>query len=348
MLARNGYKVLLFEKKSYPLHRVCGEYVSTESENFLVSLGVNLEACPRIHELELSAPSGKMLRSKLESGGIGISRHFLDLQLYELALAAGVDIRINTSVEKVTRENHLFQLKDQKGQTYNAPLVISSHGKRSNLDREWNRTFFSQRSPYIGVKYHIKNDFPKNKIALHNFKDGYCGFSAVEGDAYCLCYLTTREQLRRHGTVRKMEEAALWRNPHLKKIWNESEFLWKEPLVINEISFAPKTRTENGILQTGDAAGMIAPLCGNGMSMALHGAKMLSGIIIQNQKLNYKEIFEQYERDWKKEFSLRLKAGRLIQGLFGAELMTNIVINSLSALPGVTKQIIRLTHGKSF
>ncbi len=34
-LARSGHSVVLFEKETYPFHKVCGEYISMESWNFL-------------------------------------------------------------------------------------------------------------------------------------------------------------------------------------------------------------------------------------------------------------------------------------------------------------------------
>ena len=41
-IANAGYKVVLFEKEQYPFHRVCGEYISLESWDFLEGLGVDL------------------------------------------------------------------------------------------------------------------------------------------------------------------------------------------------------------------------------------------------------------------------------------------------------------------
>ena len=37
--ARAGYQTVLFEKEKYPFHKVCGEYVSLESWDFLEELG---------------------------------------------------------------------------------------------------------------------------------------------------------------------------------------------------------------------------------------------------------------------------------------------------------------------
>ena len=35
LLTKVGYKVILFEKGSYPQHKVCGEYISNEALPFL-------------------------------------------------------------------------------------------------------------------------------------------------------------------------------------------------------------------------------------------------------------------------------------------------------------------------
>ncbi|MCU0471065.1 MAG: FAD-binding protein, partial [Arcicella sp.] len=39
ILAKAGKSVLVIEKKKYPFHRVCGEYISNETRPFLTSIG---------------------------------------------------------------------------------------------------------------------------------------------------------------------------------------------------------------------------------------------------------------------------------------------------------------------
>ena len=41
-LAKAGYAVIVLEKERYPFHKVCGEYISLESWNFLEELGLPL------------------------------------------------------------------------------------------------------------------------------------------------------------------------------------------------------------------------------------------------------------------------------------------------------------------
>ena len=128
------------------------------------------------------------------------------------------------------------------------------------------RKFTTTRSPYAAIKYHIRTDHPTDLIALHNFRDGYCGISNVEDGKTNLCYLTHRNNLRKTGSIASLEEEILQKNHLLKYIFSNSEFLFEKPEVINEISFATKDPVEGHVLMAGDAAGMITPLCGNGMA----------------------------------------------------------------------------------
>ena len=347
-LAKAGRKVLVIEKKTYPFHKVCGEYISNETRPFLTSLGVNFDelGVKEITKFQFTSPSGRVLETDLDLGGFGISRFKLDEYLFHLAKQNGVEFLLEKSVESVDYQEDKMIVKTQN-QTFESRFVIGSFGKRTKLDATLKRDFLTQRSPYIGVKYHIKTNFPQDLIALHNFKDGYCGISAIEDDKHCLCYLTTRENLRQHGTISEMECKVLWKNPHLKKIFTESEFLYDKPEVINEISFAPKTAVENHILMAGDSAGLITPLCGNGMAMAIHGAKLLTESILQNY--NDRNLVEiTHQKTWNQHFRQRLWVGRNVQRLFGNEVVSEIALSSLKIVKPALRVIIKATHGEVF
>src|SRR5215212_1210229 len=89
--ARAGYKTILFEKEQYPFHRVCGEYISLESWNFLEELGLPLSDMnlPVIKRLLVSSPNGNTLQHRLGLGGFGISRYAIDHELAKIACHAG-------------------------------------------------------------------------------------------------------------------------------------------------------------------------------------------------------------------------------------------------------------------
>ena len=147
-----------------------------------------------------------------------------------------------------------------------------------------------------------------------------------------------------------MEENILMKNPFLKTIFSESEFLYEAPLTISRISFNKKSQVENHVLMMGDAAGMITPLCGNGMSMALHGSKLAFDEINQflQGKMSRFELETQYIQQWEKQFGTRLQTGRLIQRFFGDKTLSNLLLSSVKPFPGFITYLIRQTHGQPF
>ena len=355
-LANLGYTVALFEKEQYPFHKVCGEYISLESWDFIQGLGLPLKdmQLPIINKLIVTAPNGNQLQQELPLGGFGISRYKLDAALKDIAVANNVILFENCKVNGVQFFNDEFHLQTTHGEYYSR-VCCGSFGKRSNLDVKWNRSFVYQKpnklNNYIGVKYHIKINFPADTIALHNFKNGYCGMSKIEDDKYCLCYLTNAENLKASSnSIEAMEKNILRKNPHLQTIFENSEILYESPVTISQISFNKKTQVENHVLLMGDAAGMITPLCGNGMSMALHGSKIASGFIhaFLSGKISRAVMEAGYTKKWRSTFSKRLQTGRWIQSMFGKIWVTNFFIAVMKRFPALTKALIKQTHGETF
>lgn len=351
LLQKNGYQVRLIEKKKYPFHRVCGEYISNEVLPFLKSLDIGMDTLETSHinRLAVTSVSGKILNANLALGGFGISRYILDNLLFKQAEKLGVEF-IFDKVNDIQFNENSFKISTSSSQVYESAIAIAAYGKRSNLDQKLNRSFFYKRSPYLGVKYHIKTDFPSNLIRLDNFEGGYCGLSKIEEDKYCLCYLSETANLKKYSSIPEMEEQLLFKNPYLGDVFKNSEFLFEKPEVINEISFERKTLIENHLIFCGDSAGMITPLCGNGMAIAIHSAKILSESIIyfvkKEGRLNRPALEQDYVSKWEKQFAFRLKSGRLIQNLFGNTLISNLAISSLNKLPSITQALVKKTHGE--
>jgi flavin-dependent dehydrogenase len=351
-----GYKTILFEKETYPFHKVCGEYISLESLPFLQRIGFPSERfdLPLIKDLQLSDVKGNLYNFNLPLGGFGISRYTLDNTLYKLAVSKGVDIRTNTKVQDVVFNNDSFIIKTGK-ENFTAKIAAGTFGKRSNLDIKWNRNFIKRKADklnnYIAVKYHIRYPYPKEKIALHNFENGYCGISNIEDDKCCLCYLTTADNLKKNNnSISQMEQQILWKNPLLKEIFTTATFLYNEPLVISQVSFSSKQQVENHVLMIGDAAGLITPLCGNGMSMAMHASKIAFKNIhaMLQQKISRNAMEQKYTSQWQRQFSKRLWMGRTVQRLFGNNTSTGIFLKIMQHTNWLAKRIIRATHGEVF
>jgi flavin-dependent dehydrogenase len=351
-LAKAGISCTVFEKKLYPFHRVCGEYISNETIPFLKSLDLYpaIFNPPRIQRFQLSAVSGKNQILSLDLGGFGISRYAFDNFLYENARSLGVEFLLKEEVTDVEFNQEKFLIKSTT-KNIEADIAIGCFGKRSRIDIQLNRSFIQKRSPYVGIKYHIKTDHPEDLIALHNFDGGYCGLSNVENGITNLCYLTHRDNVKKFKTIREMEERILYKNPLLKNIFSNSKFMFDRPETINEISFETKSPIENHVLMVGDAAGMITPLCGNGMAMAIHSSKILCELLIENlnkQNFSRYHVERNYLDRWNKLFKRRLGFGRQVQKLFGRAWTSNIAVNLAINVRPIAHVIMRSTHGDPF
>ena len=351
-LSRAGFSVILIEKKSYPSHKVCGEYVSNEVLEYLMSIGLDPfeKGAIRIDEFELSSVSGLRSSLKLPLGGFGLSRYAFDQALYDVALQNSVNFCLNDSVDFVnfSEKEDLFTIKTQKGIELNSKILIGAHGKRSSLDKYLDRDFIKRRSSYMAVKCHYEGDFPENLVALHNFKGGYCGLSKVETGHVNVCYLTLESNLKKYKDIKSMEYGILSQNPHLKSVFSEWNPVFKTPLSISQIYFHEKTLVDQHVLMVGDAAGLIYPLCGNGMAMAIHGAIILSEKIVEyfTEKKDRRWLESEYSSQWKKNFSNRLKMGGFLQNVFGAPIVSGTAVRTIKHFPFIGKTFIKSTHGE--
>jgi len=349
-LSKFGKNVLLIEKNTYPKHKVCGEYISNEVLPYLSFLEINPFdfGAVKIDKFQLSTTNNKLIDAKLHLGGFGISRFQLDYILAEKAKENGVTILQDTVLE-TSFENEIFTITTKNNQKFRASIAIGSFGKRSLLDVKLERDFIKKKSPYLGVKIHVKGVFNSDLVALHNFKGGYCGVSKVENDAINLCYITNFSSFKKYKNITDFQENVVFKNEYLKEIFKNSTPLFDEPLSISQISFETKNPIENHLIMCGDAAGMIHPLCGNGMSMAIQSAQIASKLILNyldGEILSRNELENKYISKWNKQFKWRLKAGHFIAMLFRNDKMANFLVQFVRRIPFLLPIIIKQTHGK--
>jgi len=350
-LAKEKHSVLVLEKKIYPHNKVCGEYVSNEIVPYLQSLGVGISTsgAVQIDNLMLSTISGKSAQTKLPLGGIGISRYGFDMLLYKKALENEVQFRFE-SVVNVKYKHDSLQVITETDKTYTSQIAIGAYGKRSILDKQLQRDFIKQKSEWLGVKAHYELDsFPDSHVALHSFNGGYAGLSKTETGAVNFCYLTSYESFRKEKNVSNFNERIVAKNPFLNDFLEKATPIFDEPLTIAQISFEQKKSVENRILMCGDTAGLIHPLCGNGMAMAIHSAKMASEHIhryFKNKTYTRKQLEWDYAKSWNTTFKHRLWIGRQLQSLLLNQKVSNLALKAVTTSPSLLRKLIKTTHGK--
>jgi flavin-dependent dehydrogenase len=347
-LCKAGKQVVLIEKNSYPQHKVCGEYISNEVLPYLRYLDADPAVLfpSQISRLQVSTSTGRSCESQLPNGGFGISRYTLDEYLFKKALAAGCMI-IHDRVKDIRFISDEFKVQCLNQAIY-AKVVLGAYGKREQLDHALDRKFVRQRSPWLAVKAHYKGEHPSDLVALHNFQGGYCGVSKVENDIINICYLVNYQSFKRFKNIREHREQVLFQNPHLHKLLNNADMIFDAPLSISQIAFDTKEKVKDHVLMIGDTAGLIHPLCGNGMSMAIHAAGICSSLVVDylDGKIKTRHSLEQkYLQQWNAQFRTRVQAGKVLSDILLKPAASEFVMKVLVKFPVLFKPMIRMTHG---
>ncbi len=349
-LAKDGFNVLVIEKNKYPNHKVCGEYISNEAVPYLQHLGIDVyqKGAIPIKRFQLSTVSGKTLATDLPLGGFGLSRHCFDNTLFIRAQELGVQFCFDT-VENTVFDSGMFITRTKTKLNFESRVVLGSFGKRSILDKSLKRKTSKEKSSWMAVKDHYEfSEFPSDLVGLHNFNGGYGGLSKTESGAINFCYLVKIEAFKKHGTIDDFNEKIVKQNPYLRDFLQNAKPIFKKPLSIAQVSFALKLPVENHLLMIGDSAGLIHPLCGNGMAMAIHSAKLAAQEIsvFLKGKIDRVGLEKNYARAWKQSFSRRLWAGRRIQSILLNEASSYMAMNTIAGSKKIVRSIIRQTHGK--
>ena len=348
-LSKKGLRVTVMEKSTYPRHKVCGEYISNEILPYLKWLGADIPKLQpaNITNFIFTAGKGRMAKAQLPLGGFGLSRYVLEEYLCQIAVKNGCTL-LQETVNTISFSNDLFTVTSSN-QVLSAKIVLGAYGKRSNIDQVLSRDFIRKSSPWLAVKAHYSGNFPDDVVALHNFKGGYCGVSKVESNILNICYLADYSTFKKYKNIDDYQRNVLYKNKYLKAVFESSTILFDKPLTISQISFDSKLPVENHMLMIGDTAGLIHPLCGNGMAMALHSAKIASGLVLEYYSgsiASRQRLETKYSQQWKKHFAGRLFMGRALARILRSKTTTNLLVAITAALPGLLPLIIKQTHGK--
>jgi flavin-dependent dehydrogenase len=341
-LARQGVRVVLLEAKTYPHHKVCGEFFSPECRILLDDLGVRIQPV-LIDTAEITAPDGTSWESPFPDTAIGISRYVIDQIMAEQAQAYGAEVREATPVtgiEGSLKED--FTLHTRSG-SIQARTVIAAHGKRSSFDRALNRPFMQKAQPFVALKNHFYGAPLPNRVELHVFPGGYCGMSEVENGMANVCLLVQQDVFQRHGAITPFITWMQTQNPRLHR-WLSSAEPVHEWLSIAQVPFVRKNVVQGDMLMTGDAAGLITPLAGSGMGMALQGGLLAADYTSQYLNGTLQDLAPAYSRAWQQKFSSRLRLGRFLQHFMLEPRLLTPGLHLMNKIPPLGKFLLNHTR----
>ncbi|MFD2333448.1 NAD(P)/FAD-dependent oxidoreductase [Cohnella sp. GCM10020058] len=355
-LADRGRRVLLIDRKGFPRHKVCGEFLSPESIGILSELGFasalrSLEPAD-IRATRIHAFGSAPLRIPLPGAAWGLSRYDLDEALHREVRLAGAEIATGTTVASMAREADGYTLNLVCGgfvRTVQARAVIGAWGGGGRLSvlTGAKRRNKPASSPYLGVKMHFTGIEARDEVELYFFEGGYLGLSPAGSGIVNAAALLDRRAVRDAPTaVQGWLELAQARSPSLNRRLAGAQPVPGTQAAIAPVRLFARPIPWDGIPLVGDACATIPPLCGDGMSMALRAAQLCarSAERYLGGELSLCEWEEDYARAIRSAFDGPLRWGNLVQRAAGRPLLARTALTAVRCMPALGRKLVRATR----
>ncbi len=253
-LRQQGVPVTIWEAGQYPRHRVCGEFISGRGQQSLQRLGL-LELITRagtrpattaaFHSTHKAHPA-----RTLPQPALCVSRFVLDAVMAERFRDLSGELRCGAR----------WPDKD-----FGEGIVRASGRRLQPLENGWR---------WFGLKAHATKVELTADLEMHLSANGYVGLCRLDGGEVNVCGLFRRwrkePELRQGWTERLCGEPGSLLHQRLAAAeWEEGSFC-----SVAGLSLVPRDARESDECCVGDALTMIAPVTGNGMSLAFESAEL--------------------------------------------------------------------------
>ncbi|MDN4068846.1 NAD(P)/FAD-dependent oxidoreductase [Paenibacillus vini] len=357
-LADKQWGTALIDRRNFPRHKVCGEFLSPEAQSTLNALGLTepLESLypTRIERAQLIFEQGREIELPIPGAAWGLSRYRMDEALHSAALQAGAQLHLSTTVTAVEQHGEGYIVRTKRGSDTNlfhARAVIAAWGTNSRVANSGHRpdAAASSQQAYIGVKTHYTGIRMGPVIEMYFFQGGYLGLCPVEDGRVNAAALLNRSEFVKTGkSVMSILEAAIQRNRRLAERLAPVVPVPDSQAAIAPVYLQHKPSPWNGLPRIGDAAATIAPLCGDGMSMALRSAALCAPLADSYLRgsISLLEWEQRYTEVIQQEFTSPLRWGSLLQWLVSKPVVHQLVPNAARLAPLLENGLFRATRLK--
>jgi flavin-dependent dehydrogenase len=271
LLAQRGVSVALIDRDTFPRDKLCGEFLSYDALPIVDRLGIALADAPHIEHCRIVSRHATY-DFDLPRPARGVSRMTLDAALHGRAVANGA--------HAITATATSIDATGVDG--VKARVVIGAWGRWGRFDTQLERAFVRDRTHRnFGFKRHYRGPL-SNVIELHSFSRGYLGVNGVDGGVVNICGLVHASRLAGHkGRWDAFVDVLRAEEPTLERLFAghepaQEQFLSSEPVI-----FRARSAVEVGVFMVGDASGVIDPLTGNGMAMAIQSALLAAPFVLR-------------------------------------------------------------------
>lgn len=337
LLASRGVSVAVLDRDRLPRDKVCGEFLSWDALPILdlIGLGGALDAAgsPVIGRCRVVGRR-RTREFTLGPGARGVSRFLLDELLLSAAATAGAKRMDGTAAAAFSFDRGRWMVT-LEAEEIQARAIVGAWGRWGRFDQHLRRAFVSDRTHRnFGFKRHYHGPHDPSVVELHSFRGGYAGVNRVERDRVNICGLVHAGRLsgqkeRWDGLIAELRRES----PSLDQLYALHQPAQENHLSSDPLIFRARLPVEQGIWMVGDASGVVDPLTGNGMAMAMQSALLAAPRLLRllESPARRAALEAEYVREHRELFASRIRWSRTVAALLARPALLDA---ALAAAPG--------------
>jgi flavin-dependent dehydrogenase len=340
-LAALGRDVVLIERTAKPHNKVCGEFLSVETQTQLQRLGVDplsLGAAP-VEQLALYS-SSRSVTSALPFRALSLSRYRLDDALLQCAQNGGARLKRDVAVKSVTSAGAGWNVLCDDGETIYCRHFVSATGKLGLRGVDDARD-----GSLLGLKMHLTlspeaRRALQSRVELFFLDDGYIGLELIEDGIANLCFVLSRATVARLGSgwpaLRAYLTSAL---PSLAERLVGAKPLWDKPLAV-VCPTGGHLHRERGtaVYRVGDRLAHIPPFTGDGLAIALASA----ALAVEHIRLGRPP--DAYLAAARQLTATPIRLASIVSSLARSSGGRNLMLGAAARAPGLIGTVVRRTR----
>ena len=321
LLRRERIPVTVWEAGNYPRHRVCGEFISGKGLEIYEQLSDHLPKGRTARTVRFFLKRKATRIFELPRPASSISRFQLDQSMAELFGHMGGELRP----------------KSRWTDSYETEGCVRATGRRAAQ---------KSASKLIGLKVHAR-DLPLSAdLELHFGRSAYVGLSRLPDGDVNVCGLFRIENSAELAPERYRKFIASHLTERLRPQFEKCQVDESSFCAVAGLSLKPERAGCSKECRIGDSISMIAPLTGNGMSLAFESASSASDILglYSKGKVEWEEARRVISQNCDKRFGKRLRYASFLQNCAFSTPGQWLFLCSLKAAPQLFGGLFSVTR----
>jgi flavin-dependent dehydrogenase len=354
LLAREGVRVRLLDRATFPRDKLCGDTINPGTLQALESLGLSHGADGRglpIEGMLMTGPGGTKVEAHYPSGlrGRSLVRRDFDWALLQSAIAAGVRFEPAVAVRRALVDESgpnktitgVVAVRNGHEHTMPASVTIAADGRHSTLAFGLGLARHPSQPRRWAVGAYFENAGGMPSVGEMHVRSGrYIGVAHLGSGLsnVCLVKPSTAGDAA-FGDPTSLLRSELTRDPFLRERFSVARLV-RPPAVLGPLAVDVTPESVPGLILAGDAAGFIDPMTGDGLRFAVRGGALAARATLEALQHGWAGVHERLAAARRREFAAKWRFNRTVRALVASPALVHGATVGARLAPALLRRLM--------